>query len=284
MRRAGAILVGLAAVVAASFWLLPRRPVPPTRQPSPLTAQPSQTLPQRLAAAGLKVGQPVFIRIIKESSELEVWMAPLTHAPYKLLHTYPICRWSGRLGPKLREGDGQSPEGFYAVTRTALNPNSAYHLSFNLGYPNAYDRAHGRTGSLLMVHGDCKSVGCYAMTDAGIEEIYTLVDAALVAGQPNIPVHIFPFRMTDAQMRLTSLGQKFDRTLAQLGQFGSEPSLGYDARAAFWANLKDGWELFETARIPPTVMACGQKTEVVYRFGDHTHKSCVQITGGSNAQ
>jgi murein L,D-transpeptidase YafK len=261
MRRAGAILVVLAALVVAALWLVPRRPSPQRQPPT----QQAVTLAQKLAAAGLKAGQPVFIRIIKESSELELWMAPTIAMPHKLLHTYPICRWSGRLGPKLREGDGQSPEGFYAVTRAALNPHSAYHLSFNLGYPNAYDRAHGRTGSLLMVHGDCKSVGCYAMTDAGIDEIYTLVDAALVAGQPNIPVHIFPFRMTDTPMRLRSLGQVFAQS---------------DERTAFWANLKDGWELFETAQMPPAVAACGPKLDVIYRFGDNrADRSCVPITG-----
>jgi murein L,D-transpeptidase YafK len=265
MRRAAAILGLLAVVLAAGFWLLPRRPLPPTGQSTPPPAQQALSLPQKLDAAGFKAGQPVFIRIIKESSELELWMAQQTDAPYKLLHTYPICRWSGRLGPKLREGDGQSPEGFYAVTLAALNPKSAYHLAFNLGYPNAYDRAHGRTGSFLMVHGDCRSVGCYAMTDQGIEEIYGLVEAALLAGQPSVPVHIFPFRMTDT-FRLTSIGRT---------------AFGYDElRADFWANIKVGWDLFETARTPPSVAGCRENGHVTYRFGNkRTDVSCVQITG-----
>ncbi len=134
----------------------------------------------------LKWGAPVFIRIFKASRELEVWIKDGDR--YRLFHTYPVCTWGwGSLGPKLRQGDGQAPEGFYFVTPGRMNPYSRYHLAFNLGYPNAYDRAHGRTGSALMVHGDCVSIGCYAMTDRGIEEIYTLADAALRGGAAVLP-------------------------------------------------------------------------------------------------
>jgi murein L,D-transpeptidase YafK len=225
------VLVALALAGLLAFKLLPPRWQLPR-------SQPAVSLEQRLTAKGLTAGQPVFIRIIKASSELELWMN--RGGTWMLLHTYPICKWSGDLGPKLRTGDGQAPEGFYAVTANALNPTSAYHLSFNLGYPNAYDRAHGRTGSFLMVHGDCRSVGCYAMTDVGIEEIYALVDTALRAGQPYVPVHIFPFRMTDDNML--------------------KPR---DVRwHAYWTNLKEGWDLFEVKRQPPAVFACG----TMYRF------------------
>ena len=85
--------------------------------------------------------------------------------PLRRFATYPICLWSGRLGPKLREGDRQAPEGFYTVSAEQLNPNSRWHRSFSLGFPNAFDQAHGRTGSFIMVHGGCPSIGCYAMTD-----------------------------------------------------------------------------------------------------------------------
>ncbi len=197
------------------------------------------SLAQRLAEKGLRHGQPVFIRIMKESSELELWMNQGTE--WLLLHTYPICRWSGTLGPKLKEGDGQSPEGFYLVTRRALNPNSSYHLSFNLGFPNAYDKNHGRTGSFLMVHGDCLSIGCYAMTDAGIEDIYGLVEAALRNGQSSVPVHVFPFRMTEENLARHSRSEW----------------------TGFWRNLKEGWDYFETTRQPPQAMACGRR----YGFG-----------------
>ena len=151
--------------------------------------QPSAALANRLAAKGLKYGQPVFIRIIKQSSELELWMGadrpvvqsagPHAAPAWTLLHTYPICKWSGALGPKIREGDRQAPEGFYAISQTSLNPFSRNHLAFDLGFPNAYDRAHGRTGTFLMVHGNCRSIGCYAMTNDGIDEIYRLVEEAL---------------------------------------------------------------------------------------------------------
>ncbi|WP_395789282.1 L,D-transpeptidase family protein [Aquimonas sp.] len=140
-------------------------------------------------------GQPVFLRIFKRESELELWVQPRAQGELKLFRTYPICAWSGRLGPKTREGDRQAPEGIYSIRRGQLNPRSQFHLSFNLGYPNAYERAQGWTGSALMVHGACVSIGCYAMTDPAIEEIYTLVDAALRAGQSAVPVHALPFRM-----------------------------------------------------------------------------------------
>ncbi len=148
-----------------------------------------------LASHDTTLGAPVYIRIFKEERELELWV----HTPsdtYALFKTYAICNHSGDLGPKLREGDRQSPEGFYTVTKSALNPNSSYHLSFNLGFPNRFDRAHDRTGSFLMVHGDCVSIGCYAMTDPAIEEIYVAVEAALNGGQSGVPVHAFPFRPT----------------------------------------------------------------------------------------
>jgi len=165
---------------------------------TPVVLKDNRPFSQQLTDKGFALGDPVFMRIFKEEAELEVWMQK--GDAFELFKTYPICNYSGDLGPKLREGDRQSPEGFYFVGKSALNPNSSYHLSFNLGYPNAYDRARNRTGSYLMVHGDCRSIGCYAMTDAGIEEIYGLGAAALNAGQAFFRAHAFPFRMTDARM------------------------------------------------------------------------------------
>jgi murein L,D-transpeptidase YafK len=188
-----------------------------------------------LAARDFAMGQPVFMRIFKEEAELEVWMK--NGDQFALFKTYPICNYSGDLGPKLREGDRQSPEGFYFVGKSALNPNSSYHLSCNLGFPNADDRAKDRTGSYLMVHGDCRSIGCYAMTDAGIEEIYGLGEAALDAGQPFFRVHAFPFRMTDARMA---------RAIA-------------DRWYPFWRNLKQGYDAFEERFVPPDVTVNGGK-------------------------
>ena len=177
---------------------------------------------------GFEPGNPVFLRIIKESHELELWLQAKDSKSFRLFKTYPIARWSGALGPKEKEGDRQAPEGFYSVDARRMNPQSRYHLSFNIGYPNAYDLAHKRTGALLMVHGKDVSIGCYAMTDPAIEEIYLIVHTALAAGQPAIAVHCYPFRMSDER-------------LAQ----ASGPWLD------FWRNLKQGWDRFEQTHQPP---------------------------------
>ena len=174
-------------------------------------------------------GSPLYIRIFKASSALEVWVQ--SGSAFKLFKTYPICYFSGNPGPKLATGDWQSPEGFYFVKPQQLNPWSQYHLSFNLGYPNTYDSAHGRTGSALMIHGSCVSIGCYAMTDPLIEEIYTLMVAAFAGGQPFVRVHAFPFRMTVENMQ----EQKGHRW------FG------------FWQELKTGYDYFENNRRPANV-------------------------------
>lgn len=192
-------------------------------------AEARRTLPMRLAAKGLRQGQPVYLRIFKQEAVLELWMKG--DEGWRLFRSYPICRYSGRLGPKLKEGDRQAPEGFYQVARGQLNPNSRHHLSFNLGFPNAYDRAHGRTGSYLMVHGGCASIGCYAMTDAAVDDIYGLVSAALRNGQQTVDVHAFPFRMTDGNMARNATSRWID----------------------FWRDLKAGYDLFEKGRRIPTV-------------------------------
>ncbi|UQZ91217.1 2-dehydro-3-deoxyphosphooctonate aldolase [Deltaproteobacteria bacterium Smac51] len=158
-------------------------------------------LDKKLGSA-FKLGNPVFLRIFKDEAIVEIWMLPENSQKFKLFHSYPICAFSGGLGPKTKEGDRKAPEGFYAVGLRHLNPFSNYHLSFDLDYPNAYDRAQGYTGSLLMVHGNCLSDGCYAMTDPQIEEIYTLAKAALDNGQPFFRVHIFPFRLTASNLAL----------------------------------------------------------------------------------
>ncbi len=165
---------------------------------------------------------PIFIRIYKEESELEVWK--LKDGRFQHFRTYPVCAWSGGLGPKLRVGDKQTPEGFYTVSHGQMNPNSHYHLAFNIGFPNAYDSANGRTGSAVMVHGDCKSAGCFAMTDARIEEIYALARKAFDGGQSYFHVHIMPFRMTAANLA------------------SHRDSPWYP----FWLRLKEGYELIRS--------------------------------------
>jgi len=189
----------------------------------------SRTLEEGLTALSAKIGDRVFIRIFKEESLLEVWIR--TGTEYEHLKDYSICAYSGALGPKLKEGDRQAPEGFYEVKKHQLNPNSKFHLSFNLGYPNTYDRAHDRTGSFLMVHGNCVSDGCYAMTNAKIEEIYALVESALQKGQKYVQVHAYPFRMTEEMMALYSENEWYD----------------------FWVNLKEGYDYFEAEKLPAKV-------------------------------
>jgi murein L,D-transpeptidase YafK len=191
-----------------------------------------RNLSGRLAAQNVSLGAPIFLRIFKREFELEAWLK--RDGRFQRFATYPICMWSGELGPKLREGDRQSPEGFYTVDASALNPASKYHRSFNLGFPNTFDRAHDRTGSLLMVHGNCLSIGCFAMTDPVIDEIWALVTAALSSGQKRFQVQVFPFRMTDANM-------------ARYAHAGMTP---------FWQQLKAGYDLFEQDHAPPEVSVC----------------------------
>jgi len=146
-------------------------------------------LQKEFSTAGFNWGSPIFIRIFKKTKELEIWLKDSNR--FKLFKTYKICTYGWRsLGPKIRQGDGRAPEGFYYVLPQQMNPLSNYHLSFNLGYPNAYDRIHDRTGSALMVHGSCVSIGCYAMTDNVIEEIFAITDASLRNGQRFFRVHI----------------------------------------------------------------------------------------------
>ncbi len=203
----------------------------------PAAEQPlSKETMSMLGRKGMDTGAPIFVRIFKEESELEVWKARDDGRFYHF-KTYPICNWSGNVGPKTALGDKQAPEGFYRVSDTQMNPNSQYYLAFNLGYPNAYDRALQRTGDALMVHGKCKSVGCYAMTDALMEEIYALAREALKGGQESFEVHAFPFRMTEANM----------------ARYQGNPNV------PFWKTLKQGYDFFEKYRLPPTVAVCEKR-------------------------
>lgn len=192
-------------------------------------------LKTELAQADLKPGAPMYIRIFKEEGELEVWVRNNNSELYRPFKTYAICKQGPMLGPKQARGDMQSPEGFYDITQDRLWPGSQYHLAMNIGYPNAYDQQHNRTGDKLMIHGDCKSEGCFAMTDPVIEEIYVLTEQSLLAGNENVPVHIFPFRMTDANMNRYKNSEW----------------------AAFWQELKQGYDLFEQNKYPPNVVANG---------------------------
>lgn len=216
---------------------LPYALPPPPEQWQPMSAADrladvrSRLLPKlhdELATKQLKLGLPAFIRIFKESRELELWLQ--NDKGWQLFRTYPIANFSGSLGPKTKEGDMQAPEGFYDVTQKQLNPMSSYHLSFNIGYPNAYDLHHQRTGSFIMVHGDVVSVGCFAMTDPLVEEIYLIVESAL-NNAPSIPIHIFPFRMIQERLQKESTSPHLD----------------------FWQNLRPAHDLFEKEHRVPAI-------------------------------
>ncbi|HVY51674.1 MAG TPA: murein L,D-transpeptidase family protein [Devosia sp.] len=190
----------------------------------------------RLAEIGSSPGAPMMIRIFKQSNEFEVWKQSKA-GPYKLYKTYAICAWSGTLGPKIKEGDRQAPEGFYNITPAQMNPNSNYYLSFNTGFPNKFDRALGRTGANLMVHGDCSSAGCYSMTDESVAEIYALARETFNAGNAVIQMQIFPFRMTPQNLALVA----------------DNPNL------PFWMDIKEGYDRFELSRTPPSWDVCEKK-------------------------
>nr|WP_249740563.1 murein L,D-transpeptidase family protein [Agrobacterium rubi] len=189
-----------------------------------------------MASKGMKPESPVLVRIFKQESELEVWKVDKSGS-YALFKSYPMCRWSGKLGPKTKSGDRQAPEGFYHVSAGMLNPNSQYYVSFNLGYPNRLESALGYTGEALMVHGACSSSGCYAMTDQQIGEIYAIVDRALKGGQNQFQVQAYPFRMTAKNM----------------AAYKDDPNF------PFWKTLKEGYDSFELTKRQPKVSVCGRR-------------------------
>jgi murein L,D-transpeptidase YafK len=200
--------------------------------PSYSGPHPGDAFLARAQQAGLSPGDPVMIRMFKRESQLELWMRKDDR--FELFATYPICFWSGRLGPKEREGDRQAPEGFYAFALEQLRIGGRHPRSINIGFPNAFDRALGRTGSYILLHGGCTSSGCFAMTDPVMEEIYTLADQALRHGQDRVQVQIFPFRLTEAN----------------LAPYASNKWYG------FWRTLKQGYDAFESTRVPPAISVC----------------------------
>lgn len=186
----------------------------------------------RLREKGVSLTAPILVRVFKAESELEVWKEK--DGGFVLFATYPICHWSGSLGPKLREGDKQTPEGFYTVTRPQTRHVGRWPRSIDIGFPNVLDQSLARTGSLILVHGGCSSVGCFAMTNPVMDEIHHLTSAAIAAGQEHAPMHVFPFRMTDKNMTANAKSPW----------------------AAFWANMKEGYDAFERTRRPPVVGIC----------------------------
>jgi murein L,D-transpeptidase YafK len=205
--------------------------------PTAMSGRHMQPLSERMLAdidaKNMEKESAILVRLFKEEAELEVWKQDRS-GRFALLHTYPICRWSGDLGPKIKEGDRQAPEGFYTITPGLMNPNSNYYLAINTGFPNAYDRANGRTGDFLMIHGDCSSRGCYAMTDEQIGEIYALAREAFFGGQKSFQIQAYPFHMTPLNM----------------ARHRNSP------HTAFWKMIKQGYDAFEVTHLEPKVDVC----------------------------
>jgi murein L,D-transpeptidase YafK len=227
--QAIALAVTLASLGGCSNALFEQKPIARTGNVRASTLHHMESLNMDRSA-------PILIRIYKEDSTLEVWKQDRT-GRFALLNTYSICKYSGGLGPKIATGDWQAPEGFYDITPDQMNPYSSEYLAFNTGFPNAFDRSLGRTGSFLMVHGGCASVGCYAMTDSGIEEIYGLVDEAFKGGQDKVQLQAFPFRMTTQN----------------LARHAADPN------TPFWTMLKTGSDALAATGRPPTVAVCERR-------------------------
>jgi murein L,D-transpeptidase YafK len=205
-------------------------------QSSARSQQPiSSAVLAKMEALDTTPSSPTVIRTYKKEAELEIWKMR-SNGEYALLKTYPMCRWSGQLGPKKREGDMQVPEGFYSIAPGQMNPNSHYYLAFNVGYPNAYDRAYGRTGGNVMVHGVCSSAGCFSMTDEQVADIYAIARDSFAGGQREIQLQSYPFHMTAENM----------------AKFRLDPNID------FWKNLKDGSDHFEVTKNEPSVLVCGK--------------------------
>ena len=231
------LVIGVLAVGASCCAFAEARAETPATTPKAenLIAKTKEKIDQELKQKGFAAGQPIFVRIFKLPGTLEIWMNK--GRGYDLFKSYQICNYSGFPGPKVNEGDWQSPEGFYSVSAKQMKPNSQYHLAFDIGYPNELDTSKNRSGNLIMVHGDCQSVGCFAMGDHRIEEIYMLAHAALVKGQERFSVHIFPFAMTDKNMN----------------KFATSPWI------KFWKTLEPAYSIFEKSKqIPEVAVANGE--------------------------
>lgn len=223
-------------IIIALFAMLPiDAQVPGSKRSREAIKRNLPAVEKAFADKGLTLGNSVFIRIFKKTNELELWVKKGN--TYQLFKNYRICYYSGGLGTKTKKGDCMAPEGFYNVSPYQLNPSSSYHLSFDIGYPNTYDRAMGYTGSAICIHGNCVSIGCFAMNDAPIEEIFTIITKAFEGGQKAFAVHSFPFRMTDAAME----------------------AYKSSTWITFWQNLKEGYDSFEAQKIPPTVTVKNKK-------------------------
>ena len=228
----------ICGLLLALSLISPNPPLPDSKLAKSVRVKVWPHLQNELNDKNLKPGSALYIRIFKEEDDLEIWVK--SGQAYKFFKSYNICFFSGGLGPKVSEGDLKSPEGFYTIVPSQLNPASTYHLAINIGYPNKVERAKGCTGDAIMIHGICASNGCYAMTNDGIEDIYTLVYEAFAGGQKTMHLDIFPFRMDDEHMK----------------------KYANSSVISFWNNLKPGYELFERNHVPAEVGASGKE----YKF------------------
>lgn len=222
-------------LLMAMLFISPKNNIPDNSRSKSARAAVWPKLKSELAASGFNANASLYLRIFKEGSKFEVWAKAGNR--FKLFKTYKICFFSGTLGPKTESGDGQSPEGFYTIGANQLNPGSTYHLAINIGYPNRRDVLNGCTGNLIMVHGNCVSIGCFAMTDAQIDEIYTLVYQALAAGQQYIHLDIFPFKLDAGHLK----------------------TYAHSPYMPFWKTMKPGYDWFERKHLPPVVVTRGKE-------------------------
>nr|CBI80004.1 conserved hypothetical protein [Bartonella sp. AR 15-3] len=224
------------------------------RLPTSFKAKIAQSLPReildKMAIHDIDQYAPIMMRFFKEDNIAEIWKQNRSGV-FVLVVSYDICKWSGQLGPKYREGDLQAPEGFYTVQENQMNPYSKYYLSFNIGFPNLYDQIHGRTGSYLMVHGACASVGCYSMNDRNMAQIYAFARDAFRGGQKEFQLHAFPFRMTDVNMQRHHMSPHYE----------------------FWMMLKEGYDFFERNRKPPKITVYNKR----YVFDHFANETSVSV-------
>ncbi len=211
-------------------------------------------LAQEFAGKGLKLGSPVFIRVYKQTSEMELWVQQGPR--YVLFKTHGICRWSGVLGPKFYEGDRQSPEGLYRITTSDLIVNRRWDRAMNINYPNSFDNLNSRGGSGILIHGGCGSIGCFAIQNENVEDVFGAVRAALKGGQAYVPVLTLPFRFT-------ALAPEKEDTLHM---------------SEFWADLRRADLLFERDKVPPAAWICDGRYYFADRRGDR-HRHAVHLPG-----
>ena len=219
-------------------------------------------LKERLKAIGYEGKIRLYVRIFKEEKTLEIWMQ--SKGIYKLYKSFEVCNYSGKLGPKVVEGDKQAPEGFYHVpAEDVLWSSRKWPRALNLSFPNGFDALKKRTGSYLLIHGGCSSEGCYALKNGPMSILYDLVSIALKSGQTILPIHIFPFRLTDknwARHLPQNAGKKW---------------------GAFWKGMQPAYDGFQSNRTIPSIFVCqtGYQVFSSYQFeeeGALFKQSCVQ--------